>query len=53
METTLIYAHTDTEQKRRAIEKAMLTQQFLDIPMDNLPCWRNDEDLIARLYGLK
>lgn len=53
METTLIYAHADTEQKRRAIEKAMSAQRFLDIPMDNLPRWRNDEDLIARLYGLK
>lgn len=53
METTLIYAHADTEQKRRAIEKAMSTQQRLDIPMGNLPSWRNDEDLIAHLYGLK
>lgn len=53
METTLIYAHADTEQKRRAIEKAMSTQQLLGIPADNLPHWRNDEDLIARLYGLK
>lgn len=53
METTLIYAHADTEQKRRAIEKAMSTQQPFDVSTDNLPNWRNDEDLIARLYGLK
>lgn len=53
METTLIYAHADTEQKRLAIQKAMADSDPPLSHTDNLPSWRNDEDLIARLYGLK
>ena len=53
LETTLIYAHADTEQKRRAIEKAT----ELDSPLtENLNADRftvSDDDTIKRLYGLK
>lgn len=53
METTLIYAHADTEQKRLAIQKAMASSDPSLSHLENLPPWRNDDDLIARLYGLK
>ncbi len=53
IETTLIYAHADTEQKRLAIQKAMATSDPLLSRAEHFPSWRNDEDLIARLYGLK
>ncbi len=53
IETTLIYAHADTEQKRAAIEKAMGNSGLSTNPMGDLPKWKDDEDLISRLYGLK
>lgn len=51
VETTLIYAHADTEQKRKAIEKSMGRKVTggIDIPRYNV----SDEDTIKRLYGLK
>ena len=51
LETTLIYAYADTEQKRRAIEKSMGRKVTggIDIPRFTV----SDEDTIKRLYGLK
>ena len=49
-ETTLIYAHADTEMKRHALEKAnsAATQSPLPVPL-----WHDREDIIQRLCGLK
>ncbi len=51
LETSLIYAHADTEQKRRAIEKAMGKDASagVDIPKYSI----TDDELLKRLYGLK
>lgn len=51
LETTLIYAYADTEQKHRAIEKSMGRKVTggIDIPRFTI----SDEDTIKRLYGLK
>lgn len=51
LETSLIYAHADTEQKRKAIEKSMggKVTGGVDIPRYTV----SDEDTIRRLYGLK
>lgn len=50
-ETTLIYASADTEMKRKAIEKATIK---LDIDKEKIvPIWKNDDEIIRRLYGLK
>lgn len=51
LETSLIYAHADTEQKRRAIEKSMgrKVTSGIDIPRYRI----SDEETIKRLYGLK
>lgn len=49
-ETTLIYAHADTEMKRRALDKA--TQGVTGADPPPLPVWHEREDLIARLCGL-
>lgn len=51
LETSLIYAYADTEQKRRAIEKSMGREATggIDIPLFTI----SDEDTIKRLYGLK
>jgi site-specific recombinase XerD len=53
LETTLIYAHADTEMKRQAIQKA--TDASNPIQSDYIfDCdWKNDEALIRELYGLK
>jgi site-specific recombinase XerD len=45
--TTRIYAWSDTEMKRAAIEKIST-----DTENSIIPIWQNDEDLIKRLYGL-
>lgn len=51
LETSLIYAYADTEQKRRAIEKSMGRKVTGGI---NIPRFTiSDEDTIKRLYGLK
>ena len=49
-ETTLIYAHADTEMKRHALEKAnsATTQSPLPVPL-----WHDREDIIQRLCGLR
>lgn len=51
LETSLVYAHADTEQKRRAIEKSMGRKVTggIDIPRYNI----DDEETIKKLYGLK
>jgi site-specific recombinase XerD len=48
-ETTLIYAHADTEMKRAALEKA--TQGHTVSPSP-LPIWHDRQDIIQRLCGL-
>jgi hypothetical protein len=45
--TTRIYAWSDTEMKRAAIEKISTETENSIIPI-----WQNDEDMIKRLYGL-
>ncbi len=52
LETTLIYAHADTEQKRMAIEKATPKSS----PANNEQLARynvDDDEVLKRLYGLK
>jgi site-specific recombinase XerD len=49
-ETTLIYAHADTEMKRRALEKASSGTTESPLPA---PVWHDREDIIQRLCGLK
>jgi len=52
LETTLIYAHADTEQKRAAIEKATQTTNALhEAPLSRFNV--NDDEILKRLYGLK
>ena len=52
LETTLIYAHTDTEQKRAAIEKATLQSNALqEAPASRFDI--KDDEVLKRLYGLK
>jgi integrase len=51
-ETTLIYVHADTEMKRRAIQKATGKNNPLnDEKMQAF--WKDDDELIRKLYGLK
>jgi integrase/recombinase XerD len=52
LETTMIYAYADTEMKRKAIQKATGQSNPLNSEKE-LPIWRNDDDLIRKLYGLK
>ena len=50
LETTLIYAHSDTEDKRKAIAAALgdgVTGQ-----LNNAPYTVDDEDILRKLYGL-
>jgi integrase/recombinase XerD len=49
-ETTLIYAHADTEMKRHALEKANSATSQSPLPA---PLWHDREDIIQRLCGLK
>lgn len=51
-ETTLIYASSDTEMKRKAIEKASTHLSFND-QVKIIPTWSNDDEMIRKLYGLK
>ena len=52
LETTLIYAHADTEQKRMAIEKA--TPKSSPANNEQLARYNADDDeVLKRLYGLK
>lgn len=49
LHTTQIYAYADTEMKRAAIRKAIPTSELTRDP----PKWREDDDLIRQLYGLR
>jgi integrase len=49
-ETTLTYAHADTEMKRRALERADSATSHTHLPA---PIWHDNEDIIQRLCGLK
>ena len=49
-ETTLVYAHADTEMKRQALEKANSTTSQSPLPV---PLWHDRDDIIQRLCGLK
>ncbi len=49
-ETTLIYAHADTEMKRHALEKANSATTQSPLPT---PLWHDRDDIIHRLCGLK
>jgi site-specific recombinase XerD len=49
-ETTLVYAHADTEMKRQALEKASSATSQSPPPA---PLWHDREDIIQRLCGLK
>ena len=53
METTLIYAHADTEMKRKAIEKANQNTMYSGIKADNSRFTVSDEVTLKKLYGLK
>lgn len=48
IKTTEIYARTDTETKRKAIEKA-----YPDLIVSNLPDWNQDKELLLWLSELK
>lgn len=50
-ETTLIYAHADTEMKRQAIEKA--TANGAPAPQPIRAVWHDNEDILNRLLGLR
>lgn len=52
LETTQIYAYADTEMKRKAIQKATGPLNPL-MSNEQAPCWKGDEQLIRKLYGLK
>ena len=53
LETTLIYAYADTEQKREAIEKAIPEDSTLKSFLNSERYSLDDDDLIKQLYGLK
>ena len=50
LETTLIYAHADTEHKRQAISRALGDTAAPGVEPAN--CTVTDEELLKRLYGL-
>ena len=53
IETTLIYAHADTEMKRKAIEDATPPDSPLGKHIKPTLLKVNDNDTIRQLYGLK
>ena len=50
--TTLIYAHADTEMKRKAMEEAT-GGYFPKVSAEESPYDVNDDAVLKRLYGLK
>lgn len=50
-ETTLIYAHADTEMKRKAIQKA--TTNGAPTPQPTQAVWHDNDDILNRLLGLR
>lgn len=53
LETTLIYAHADTEQKRKAIEQATSADNPLKSHLNADKYQVTDNEMLKRLYGLK
>lgn len=53
LETTLVYAHADTEQKRKAIEKATSKDNPLNDRLDAARYTIDDDDTLKKLYGLR
>jgi len=53
LDTTLIYAHADTEQKRKAIEQATPSDSPLKNHLNAEKYQVTDDELLKRLYGLK
>ncbi len=53
IETTLIYAHADTELKRKAIESATDPSSPLKAKLNSERFIVNDEEMLKRLYGLR
>ena len=53
LETTLIYAHADTEHKRRAIENATSPNDPMYGKLNPSRFTVSDEETLKRLYGLK
>ena len=50
VETTMIYAHADTEMKRAAIQKADAVRKTKPIPTE---IWADNEEMILKLSGLR
>jgi len=53
LDTTLIYAHADTEHKRKAIEKSTPAGSPLKKNLNAKRYTITDEDMLKKLYGLK
>ena len=53
LETTLIYAHADTEHKRRAIASATTPTDPMHGKLNPARFTISDEEILKRLYGLK
>lgn len=53
LDTTLIYAHADTEHKRRAIEVATGKNSPLKNKLNSERYTISDDDILKKLYGLK
>ncbi len=53
LETTLIYAHADTEHKREAIARASQADSPLSGKLNSDRYTVTDDDVLKRLYGLK
>ena len=53
LDTTLIYAHADTEHKRKAIEQATDKNSPLKNKLNSERYTVSDDDILKKLYGLK
>lgn len=53
LETTLVYAHADTEQKRKAIEAATSSDSPLHQKLNATRFTITDDEMLKKLYGLK
>ena len=49
VETTMIYAHADTEMKRAAIQNADAVRRSKPVPDE---IWADNEEMILKLSGL-
>jgi len=49
-QTTLVYAHADTEMKRKAIEQAEVSTSVRPVALTGI--WDGNEDMIKRLCGM-